>query len=76
MYLCISAFCHSFSREKKLDPLNTHEKKIRTQWKPTRKNFGLTKYPQRHDGMMALDPQELPSFFESLEPTFLNGTVK
>ena len=47
-----------YPREKIWDPRNTHEKKIGTHEIPTRRNFGPTKYPQRHDGTMALDPQD------------------
>ena len=54
-------------QEKILDPRNTHEKKTGIMKYPretfetdeisTRKNFGPTKYPRRHDETMALDPQ-------------------
>ena len=44
------------------DPRNTHEKKFLTHEIPTRKGFGLTKYPRekvldprRHDGTAAQD---------------------
>ena len=41
-----------------LDPQNTHEKKLCSHEIPARKNFGPTKYPQRHDGTMVLDPRD------------------
>ena len=47
-----------YPREKTLDPRNTHEKKFGTHEIPTRKTLGPTKYPQRHDRAMALDPRD------------------
>ena len=47
-----------YSQEKTLNPLNIHEKKFGTHEIPTRKNLGSTKYPQRHDGTMALDARD------------------
>ena len=47
-----------YPREKTLDPRNTHEKKFGTHEIPTRKNLDPTKYPQSHDGIMALDPRD------------------
>ena len=35
-----------------------HEKNVCTHEIPTRKNFGTMKYLPRHDGTMALDPQD------------------
>ena len=56
---------HEIPTRKILDPRNTHEKKCWTHEIPERKNIGPTKYlrekmdPQRHDGMVARDPQDL-----------------
>ena len=61
MHLCIYVFCHIFvmqsgtknllitryTREKILDPRNTHGKKV-----------GPTRYPRSHDGTIALDAQD------------------
>ena len=54
--------------EKILNPQNTHEKKFWTHEYPlenisdpvifTIKNLGPTKYPQRRDGTIALDPRD------------------
>ena len=44
-----------YLREKILDRRSTHE---RTHEIPTRKDFGPTKYPRRHDGAMTLYPRD------------------
>ena len=41
-----------------LGPRNTHEQKFWPHEIPTSRNFGLTKYPRRHDGAMALNPRD------------------
>ena len=40
---------------KTLDSQNTRQKNFRTHEITTRKSFGPTKYPRRHDGTMTLD---------------------
>ena len=44
-----------FPQVKIVDPRNTHKKKFWIHEIPTRKYFGPTKYPRRHDGTVALD---------------------
>ena len=45
-------------KKKTMDPRNNHEKKLQTDGIPTRKNFGHTKYPRRHDGTMTLNTRD------------------
>ena len=47
------------TREKILNPQNTHMKTFHTKEIPTRKTFGTAKYPWRYYGTMVLDPGHL-----------------
>ena len=47
------------TREKILNPQNTHKKTFRTYEIPTIKSFGPAKYPRKYYGTMALDPGHL-----------------
>ena len=47
-----------YPRKRNLDPRNTHGKISWRHETPTRRNLWPTKYPERHDGTMALDPQD------------------
>ena len=46
-----------FPQEKIVYPRNTYKKNFWIHKMPTRKYFGPTKYPRRHDGTVALDSQ-------------------
>ena len=47
-------------------PGHTYKRKPETHDVPTKKNSGPTKYPRRHDGMMALSARSRPTKFSAL----------